>query len=346
MGDKEIKIGSFNILNASKNAKDEKLAMIAHIINMQKFDIVALQEVFCDYKGIITAKDRSFAKPISTILEKLDAPNYWKGYFAIPPQTTDRPAKEGYAFLWNTKKVDLPTSKDNNRIYYPRIYDINTRGLKLDRNPLIGRFTFKDGQYGELRIINTHIRFSQKKTREQEDPNYPIGDGDRDSSELEKNQRRIEYYQLCQKVYSRFATRIFGSDDVESPANNAYTIMVGDYNLNLNRKWTKSPYIIEEKIILDEEYKGKKVIIQTFQEGLTTLKRITEQNEKEYNNKPKYVNNYDHATYDINRFQGIEINVGKVDAVRLYKNGDFAYFRKNVSDHIPICVTMNTSKIQ
>ena len=80
--------------------------------------------------------------------------------------------------------------------------------------------------------------------------------------------------------------------------------------------------------------------LQTFQEGLTTLKRITPENEKDYYKEQKYSNNFDHSTYDVNRFsgKGMKVVTKKIDAVRKYDGGDFVDYRKNVSDHIPICV--------
>ena len=36
--------------------------------------------------------------------------------------------------------------------------------------------------------------------------------------------------------------------------------------------------------------------------------------------------------------KGIKVVTKKIDAVRKYNNNDFADYRKNISDHIPICL--------
>lgn len=337
-----IKIGSFNIHNAGKNADKKKLEKIAEIIRREQFDIVALQEVFCDYKGVISLN--SNVPPLSTILRSLGG-SEWKAYFAAPRQA--RTAKEGYAFIWNTKKVDLPKSLDKNgceRTYYPRIFDLNYKersssGEKipmLERNPLIGRFVFKDGQFGELRIINTHIRFSAKPSVDSDNTD------DEDIDIVDKNLRRFEFNALTKRVYPIFSDRVYGKDDVSSNPSNSYTIMVGDYNLSLKREFTKPPYVTKEVIILPETRKGQNITLQTFQYSLTTLKMITEDNQKEFEYQDKFSNNYDHSTYDIKRFKEIKMNTKRIHAVRKYDNNDYVHYRKNISDHLPIAVTIDT----
>lgn len=331
-----IRIGSFNLHNAGQNAKPDKLKMIARIIEQENFDIVALQEVFCPYPHIITAQ--TLAPPVSTILQNIGKNKTWKGYFTAPRQA--RNAKEGYAFLWNTQKVDLPRSiaRDGSvRIYYPRIFDINCRGTELERNPLVGRFVFTDGQFGELRIINTHIRFSSKANVDSDNTNG------NDVDFIDKNMRRTEFNKLTKKIYPSYSDRIFGADE-SGDSRPFYTIMLGDYNLNLKRNWTESPYITEEVFELEDNKKGEQKIIQTFQEGLTTLKKITEENEEEYKDHQKYANNYDHSTYETNRFngKGMKVQTKIVDAIRKYDNSDFVHYRKEISDHIPICVEIDT----
>lgn len=339
-----IRIGSFNIHNAGKNAAPEKLKLIGDIIRKEQFDIVALQEVFCDHSGVITWN--TCAAPLSTILRNIGG-SEWKAYFAAPRQA--RTAKEGYAFIWNSKKVDLPKSLDKNgleRTYYPRIFDLNWKdhpeGEKipmLDRNPLIGRFVFKDGQFGELRIINTHIRFSAK----------PSVDSDNTKEEdldiQDKHLRRFEFNVLTKRVYPRFSDRIYGKDEVASTPSNSYTIMIGDYNLSLKRKFTKSPYITDpytEVIELPETRKGQHIILQTFQYELTSLKQITEKNQDQFERQEKYSNNYDHSTYDINRFKDIKMQTKRILAVNKYDKSDYVHYRNKVSDHIPIVVTIDT----
>ncbi len=341
-----IRIGSFNIHNAGKNATSEKLKLIGDIIRREQFDIVALQEVFCDHSGVITWN--TCAAPLSTILRNIGG-SEWKAYFAAPRQA--RTAKEGYAFIWNSKKVDLPKSLDKNgceRTYYPRIFDLNCKERsasgekipKLERNPLIGRFVFKDGQFGELRIINTHIRFSTKSSVDSDNTD------DEDIDLLDKSLRRFEFNALTKRVYPRFSDRVYGKDDIASTPRNSYTIMIGDYNLSLKRDFTKPPYITNpytEVIELPEIRNGQPIRLQTFQYSLTTLKRITEENKDEFDKKKeRFSNNYDHSTYDINRFKDIKMLTKIINAVNNYDNNDYVHYRNKISDHIPIVVTMDT----
>ena len=104
------RIGSFNVHNMGANASEEKIDFIVKIIKSQKFDIVALQEVFCNKRGMIDEKSCN-ANPISSIIRKLGLDSYgkkWKAYFDAPKQSKD--AKEGYAFIWNSS-VHLPSVK-------------------------------------------------------------------------------------------------------------------------------------------------------------------------------------------------------------------------------------------
>lgn len=356
------KIGSFNCHNMGGKTTQYKIEKIAQIINQEQFDIIALQEIFCPdlpHGGLVTKDSRHY--PLSNIIGLLEkkekGPEDWLGYFAAPDQMRD--AKEGYVFIWNPNKVHLPevTLKDGTkRVFYPRIYNQykmgetknNIIGVKdgkpvyggLIRNPLYARFIPNKQEKMELRLINTHIRFSQNT-------NY-----DSDKIDAEKvpqsdiAMRRNEYNVLTDNIYPKIATQIYGNQDVGG-LGSFYTIMIGDYNLNLDRPWTKGlPHIPDsrDEISFIRNLKmwtvNEKMQLQTFQEGLTTLKRITPENEKDYYKEQKYSNNFDHSTYDVNRFsgKGMKVVTKKIDAVRKYDGGDFVDYRKNVSDHIPICV--------
>lgn len=327
-----IRICSFNLHNAGQNAKEEKLKKIAEVIEKENFDIVAFQEVFCPKTGIVGRQN--FAPPLSSILLNLGF--NWNGYFDAPRQARD--AKEGYAFLWNTKTVDLARTKLQNgieRIFYPRIFNQyqlkkENQQITLIRNPLFGRFFPKDGQFVELRLLNTHIRFSKQAGIDSDNTDMV--------SLSDICMRKNEFDVLTRTIYPKLADKIYGRDEC-GDSRPSYTIMLGDYNLNLNRNWTKSPYIPEEIFeISDNGLKSSTKVIQTFQEGLTTLKMIQKGHEEEYKKMQKYANNFDHVTYDTRRFSGIGIKIRKIDAVRQYNNSDFVHYRNNISDHIPIYV--------
>lgn len=327
-----IRICSFNLHNAGQNAKEEKLKKIAEVIAKEDIDIAAFQEVFCPQTGMV--EPQSFAPPLSVILRHLGF--YWKGYFDAPKQASD--AREGYAFLWNTQKVDLAKTRLSNgmeRIFFPRIvnqYRLKTENqqIALIRNPLFGRFFPKDGQFVEFRLINTHIRFSKTAGINSDNTDIVL------PSEI--CMRQNEFAVLTRTIYPKLSDKIYGKDEC-GDSRPSYTIMLGDYNLNLKRSWTTFPYIPEEIVeIAENGMENKTKVIQTFQEGLTTLKRVPEGHEEEYKHMQKYANNFDHVTYDTRRFSGIGIKVRKIDAVRRYDNADFVHYRKNISDHIPIYV--------
>lgn len=343
------KIGSFNLHNAGQNTKEEKLKMIAHIIQSEQFDLVALQEVFCNFaqsRNTISYDDYSEDNsdkypPLSGIIKNLGSK--WKGFFTAPPQSRD--AKEGYAFLWNTDKFDLPVNTIG-RKFYPRIINNytwidSTQKRQLIRNPLYGRFIVKDGQYLELRIINTHIRFSKDAGK-----NSDNQDEQNELSLSDVKMRLEEFDVITKMIYPQVADKIYGTYE-DFASRPSYTIIVGDYNLNLNRNWTKSPYLTGREEFETGRFRIRKM--KTVQEGLTTLKRIPEGKEEEWNKQQKWSNNYDHATYDANYFsnKGMSVSVHKVDAVRKYGKTEepFVYYRKNISDHIPIRVELDTKTL-
>lgn len=350
------RIGSFNVHNMGANASEEKIDFIVKIIKSQKFDIVALQEVFCNKRGMIDEKSCN-ANPISSIIRKLGLDSYgkkWKAYFDAPKQSKD--AKEGYAFIWNSS-VHLPSVKLSDgsyRVFYPRIYnqyklEKSENQVDLVRNPLYGRFIPESQPKMEFRIINTHIRFSKDAGKN--------SDNTDDDIELDigtVKMRQNEFNIIAKTIYPKLAEKIYGTQDVGG-LGAFYTIMLGDYNLNLNRKWTKSPYIPVEFIVVGKGHDGKEVKLQTFNEGLTTIKRVTPENEQDYINMQKYNNNFDHVTYDTVRFASVSIEDGsytgikcstkKIDVVRNYDKNDFVHYRKKISDHIPICFEFDNNHI-
>ena len=81
----------------------------------------------------------------------------------------------------------------------------------------------------------------------------------------------MEFNILTRVIYHNISDRRYGNN---LPA---YTIILGDYNLNLNRPWTKGPYL-QENVEIDDAGIRKHII--TVQDQLTTLKAI-KRDEKE-----------------------------------------------------------------
>ena len=307
------RIGSFNLYKFSFQSNKEiakDFNMIAQIIRKEKFDIIALQEVLNE-------------NAVKRLLSELGS--NWDYRWASPEKSRTAQQAEGYAFIWNRNTMELSwTNKkvseysDVTMKYYaePHIYnqyriDRNAGQKALARNPFYGRFRPKNS-FCELRLINTHIRFSADAETEQT------------AAKMRNNELDI----LLRVLYHNISMKRYGNN---LPA---YTILLGDYNLNLKRKWTKSPYIEYETVIVDERQ------IRTVQDQLTSLKQSVDENYSAEENRG-YANNYDHFSYDENRFKGTYVKTKKIDTVRKYCHDDFAAHRKTISDHVPISLSLN-----
>lgn len=309
------RLGSFNMYKFQAYRSDDKIKKdldnIANIISSEKFDIVAMQEIFDE-------------KPMNMILSRLGGK--WKGAWAKPNSRSVQ-AAEGYAFIWNEDRIELATSvtASGRRTYQPRIYkqykiDKKDGQKELVRNPFYGRFKPKYENI-EIRIINTHIMFSNSGKDEHEEDVIQLGD---------IAMRRNEYEILVKNIFMKENTWRYGNN---LPA---YTILMGDYNLNLKRDWTKGPYL-EEVIEIDD---GKHTYkIRTVQDQLTTIKNRSKLNPDEP--VREYANNYDHFTYDEDRFSDLHPKVNKIDSVRTYCNDDFERHKKEISDHVPISIEID-----
>lgn len=297
------KIGSFNLYKLSYiSGKDIKknFEKIAEIIDKEDFDIIALQEVFSE-------------SSIKELIRWLGGPNVWEYRWEIPISKTVQSA-EGYAFLWKKKshKIELNDSKENGMPRKnPKIlngYSYNhTRSMI--RPPYYASFYTKDG-FAELRLINTHIFYG-------------------DNSAVSKQIRQEEFKLMANNMYERLSQSPDGSNRA------IYTIILGDYNLNLRRQGFIAPHVEDETKI---SYKGEQEILLTVQDQLTSLKRPKDEDYKEgYNG---YSQNYDHCSYGKLRFDGVVITAERISAVEEYYNGDFAGYRREVSDHVPIMINL------
>lgn len=307
------KIGSFNMYKYQAYRSDDEikknLDIIANIIISEAFDIVALQEIFSK-------------RAMENLLNRL-GPN-WIGSWDSPNSRTAQ-AAEGYAFIWNTRRIKLAESQtvSGKRTYYPRIYnqyriDRGQSQKELIRNPYFARFN-PINTFFEIRLINVHIMFSGNKS-----------DSEELVSRSDAAMRRNEFDILAKSIYGKETDKRYGNN---MPA---YTIILGDYNLNLNRDWTKGPYVDEIIEITDEQAEKR---VRTVQDQLTTLKSRSRSNQGEP--VRGYANNYDHFSYDENRFSGVTVSSRKVDSVRKYTNDDFELHKKEVSDHVPILLDLD-----
>ena len=309
------KLGSFNMYKFQAYRSDDKIKKdldnIANIISTEKFDIIAMQEVFDE-------------KPMNMILTRLGS--HWKGAWAKPNSKSVQ-AAEGYAFIWNTDRIELAQSvtASGTRVYKPRIYqqykiDKKNGQQELVRDPYYGRFKPKFENF-EIRIINTHIMFSNSGKDEHEDEAIQLGD---------IAMRRNEYEILIKNILAKENTWRYGNNLV------AYTILMGDYNLNLRRDWTNGPYLEEVVETVDGKYTYK---IRTVQDQLTTVKNRSKLTPDEP--ARGYANNYDHFSYDEERFSDLHPKVNWIDSVSEYCGGDFERHKKEISDHVPISIEID-----
>lgn len=338
------KIGSFNLRNLSKNTITKRdFCKIADIIRSEQFDVVAFQEILSEGYAL-------------EYMVKFYLPG-WKIRYKIPRESTDYLKSrdnrgEGYAFLWNTKRLKLASSlvENGERIFEPRIIN---QELHLDcgifaRCPMYARFEPVNGGFFEFRLINIHMHF-----------------GDNTKTEIEK--RKEEYNFLLEKIYPRISTeRKYGNN------RESYTIVLGDYNLNLYKPRGEAEKRINKNTYIDAIKQVGTQRIITIQDELTTLKsvqvdesleeerfetEVTPENNKfirkivnnkyfrkeddeTIDNNPNrgYSQNYDHFSFDVDMFirEGIRYKGKRIDAVRKYCDDDFEMYRMEISDHIPI----------
>ena len=210
------KIGSFNCLNFGMGATKD-VQIFADIILNELFDVVALQEIKGQY-----ALDR--------VLKVL--PDYWCGI-------ADNEVND-YAFIWNSRRLEIANADESGkkRQYVPRIYkqyriDKKAGEMDLIREPYYARFFPVGGAvpYIEIRLINTHIRFNKGSSV--------------DNSLGAIAMRKNEFNVLTRAIYAKESDKRYGNH------RPAYTILLGDYNLNLPSSEAKSPYLIESFTIED-----------------------------------------------------------------------------------------------
>ena len=316
-----VKIGSFNCLNfGTASAKKGKGKLIAKVIYDAGFDIIALQEI----------KGKSVVNDVLRNLNCGNSKGKWRG--CADSEVYD------YAYIWNSERITLPTTKLDNgeiRVFYPHIYkqygrDPELGKISLARAPFYGRFqTRLNGIPNiELRLLNTHIRFSKGKDGKECAPK--IG---------EITLRKFEFQALTKNIYYRLSDKVYGKSEGESSPQTAYTILLGDYNLNLSQSTAGSPYLgelecIEIKCKSDED--RTKVIVTT-QAELTTLKKPKEEDGED---SDCFANNYDHFTFDKRRFNGTRQTITRINTVTKYYKDPQQHY-KELSDHTPINMTLS-----
>ena len=323
-------IGSFNIQDFNLTKSFDKLA---EIILSENMDVVGIQEV-----NSKTAVDLL----VNALNRRSNLMAEWKGSFPTYPRSRDE-SGESYAFIWNERRLSLVDvrGKENPRL----IENFSIKGIpgqrELLRNPYFARFTAKGhlgGSNFEIRLINTHIRFSK---------------GIRDIECLDtKEQMRKNELDLLVKEILPYCGDIRTGNNMP-----AYTFLLGDYNLCLDNSGGGSCRIDE---IMPGNQKTWKRYYRTVQNLPTSLKRpnsdsaIKDDEDIETEQLTEitdyYSKNYDHFSYDIELEDKMLISPSRVEAVdSLYKketdrNERLKLYRDKISDHVPIKITVDLTR--
>jgi endonuclease/exonuclease/phosphatase family metal-dependent hydrolase len=131
----------------------------------------------------------------------------------------------------------------------------------------------------------------------------------------DKEMRLNEYKYILDTIHTKLSKHRYGNN---MPA---YTIILGDYNMTLI-------------------YLGKKII------DFENIEVITEQSSQTTLSQEKYVNDYDHVSYDKRRFIGVDANISRIDSVEKYSNNDFCVHKTYISDHAPIKLELNLNPVK
>lgn len=318
----EYRIGSFNMKNFGANsAKD--FEKIAEIIVGEQLDVVALQEILSEGKGVQRLLEESVEHELYN----------WDFCCATPRESSDieklrdmvvnDTRGECYAFLWNTKrfkKVEF-SKLGKKRVFEPRILnslstDVNVDCSLFARAPYYIRLQPRFGGFFELRLINIHIYW-----------------GDSTLSSIDK--RKIEFDVLTREIYPEISATRYGQN------RTPYTIAMGDYNLNIFRPFIQTQAKNSNLTEVQSYWDGQRQVqILTIQDQLTTLRDVDRLASSDFDVNNPLANNYDHFTYSPELSDFADVKYKTIDAVNKYCEGDYSYYRKYISDHLPIVMTV------
>lgn len=368
------RIATFNIqkfsrLSVFQNKDGDRrkdLETISRIIRDNHIDIIAIQEIFNKeaMKELLEEisgqyiEDRLKRGNIeygsSNINSRMNdsygyRTKHWEGRWAKPKSNYGDNIAEGYAFIWNRDRIKLVTNTKN-EVFEPRIADFGDVH-NLVRPPFLGRFMPINGRF-EIRLINTHIVYStpSKKIDEDDDLNAEISMAGEDDILLRKN----EFRSIINTIFLDYSEMVFDKTGHDKNARQLvpYTFVLGDYNLNLSSSEVKSRAKFDkEDECIPFTSKGELRVV-TVNDKLTTLKGKKRNEEEQVlldeDPIPEHhlANNYDHFSYDSNRFENNQIGIPHVImAFDSYGNTDgetkYSIYRSKISDHLPIYIDLD-----
>lgn len=149
------------------------------------------------------------------------------------------------------------------------------------------------------------------------------------------DKRKIEFDILTREIYPEISVKAYGQN------RTPYTIAMGDYNLNIFRPFIQTQAKNSNLTEVQSYWDGcRQVQILTIQDQLTTIRDVDRLNTPGFDVNNSLANNYDHFTYSPEMADFTNVKYETVDAVNKYCDGDYSYYRKYISDHLPIVMTM------
>ena len=344
------KICTFNIQHfnttSTKAHPLPRIKTIAEMIDKNRFDVIAIQEI---------VRTEVIAKLLET-LKALPSNNTCKWDGCAELSGTSGEGGEFYGFIWNSNRLKpIEAAKK-----------IRVRNNKILRPPLYIRFKpISTKTDFEIRLLNIHLRFSNNKRFDAEEYKNSL-DNTEDLFDMEKelnNQRK----EIVEARRAEFDALIDCYKNIMNPASTkneyakqAYTIILGDYNLCLD----DSPKLHSESYQGNGtrncvELNNGKIILKTTGKYKTTLRTVPkdikeklEQNQsisfEDENRYPsKWSHNYDHFTYNIKQMGDAEYNNGRSTHPDLGMKPRWKQvydYRRKYSDHIPLVYSFDISK--
>ncbi len=355
----DIVIVSFNVLNLNTKEndlnstfKEKKCQKIAELLSKEDFSIIALQEIQSEdavsrivrYMNGNTGNTPYDFCHCASIYDELNDHGIRNRHGSK--------FKSDYGFIWDTRKVFLYCDKalykgledcekkEWNHLLeqivdillkayqnalsqggqFSNLFSKLPRGESLEihrekllatlhqtlRPPLIACFkpvSFFGSLLHEIRIINTHAQWKANSI-------YETGT----SREI----RQLEMRFIQGTLHSAVNTLRTGS------FNTVYTIVAGDFNLNLDEI---KPIYADTKYFENHQ-------METIQSYQSTCKWDSE------NEEIRPVSNYDHFAFDRNRITQYMVNEAIVQPVSITKES-FLLDKKLLSDHMPIKMTLS-----
>ena len=309
------KIGSFNMHNWGRSSARD-FEKIADIIVGEGLDVVAFQEILSEGAGVEQWLETCVRFNLYDWGFCWGCPKESSDIEKIQEMIHEDRRGEGYAYIWNRQKFHLTETQQQGeqRIFEPRILNSRSNDVNVDcstyaRTPYYIRLHPCYGGFFDLRLLNIHIYHGKTGN----------------SPDIEK--RQSEYQLLVQEIYPQISQKRYGD------FRPAYTIAMGDYNLNIFRPDRVTQGGDLQEVIEVPEYGT----VITAQDQLSTLKKAKDDSLcREALSRDIGANNYDHFSYEKTMFSDVSCSV--IEAVHKYCNDDLDYYRKNISDHLSVVI--------